>query len=118
MLARALAQRSKVLLLDEPTAHLDLSHQLQVFKIVEKLCHDEGTGVLCVLQDLNLAAEFCGRLILMTEGRILFEGKPEEVITIENLRKVYGVEVEIEQNPYSNRPMVIFRSRNERGGTQ
>ena len=118
MLARALAQRSKVLLLDEPTAHLDLSHQLQVFKIVEKLCREEGTGVLCVLQDLNLAAEFCGRLMLMTEGRILFEGKPEEVITIENLRKVYGVEVEIERNPYSNRPMVIFRSRNERGGTQ
>ena len=118
MLARALAQRSKVLLLDEPTAHLDLSHQLQVFKIVERLCRDEGMGVLCVLQDLNLAAEFCGRLILMTEGRILFEGKPQEVITIENLREVYGVKVEIEHNPYSDRPMVILRSRSERGDTQ
>lgn len=118
MLARALAQRSKVLLLDEPTAHLDLSHQLQVFEIVENLCRDEGVGVLCVLQDLNLAAEFCGRLILMTEGRILFEGKPQDVITIENLRKVYGVAVEIEKNRYSKRPMVIFSNRNEREETQ
>ncbi len=117
MLARALAQRSKVLLLDEPTAHLDLSHQLQVFKIVKRLCRDEGMGVLCVLQDLNLAAEFCGRLILMIEGRILFEGKPREVITIENLRQVYGVTVEIEHNPYSDRPMVILRNGDERGAT-
>ena len=113
MLARALAQNSKVLLLDEPTAHLDLSHQLQIFKIVKKLCSNEGTGVLCVLQDLNLAAEFCERIILMEEGRILLEGKPHEVITIENLRKIYGVAVKIKQNPYSNRPMVIFHNPNE-----
>jgi iron complex transport system ATP-binding protein len=93
ILARAFAQEPRVLLLDEPTAHLDLGHQVAVMKIAREL----GGAVVAVMHDLNLAAAFCAKLVLMDRGRIVAAGAPEDVLTAERVREVYGVEVEVER---------------------
>lgn len=113
ILARALAQRTEALLLDEPTAHLDLAHQLQVFELLLALVRKENLGVLAVIHDLNLAAEFCDRLILLSEGRIIAEGPPDAVITEDNLRRLYRVSVAVNRNPFTQRPLMQFRGRKE-----
>ncbi|HXZ43664.1 MAG TPA: ABC transporter ATP-binding protein [archaeon] len=105
-LARALAQEASILLLDEPTAHLDLRHQGIVLSIL--LAHHRerrGTTIL-VSHDLNLAAEHCDRLLLIAGGRILTAGRPEEVITPRNLEPAYGCPVTVERHPISGRPRV------------
>jgi iron complex transport system ATP-binding protein len=107
ILARALAQDTPLLLLDEPTAHLDLGHQLDTFELLGRLCRTEGKTVLCVSHDLNLSAEFFEHLVLLSEGRIHAEGPPSEVITGDHLRAVYGASVVIRPNPYSGRPVIV-----------
>lgn len=109
LLARALAQRSKTLLLDEPTTHLDLGHQVQIFEGLQRLCESEQLGVLCVMHDLTLAAEFCNRLLLMREGRLVAQGTPETVLNEDHLQSVYGIRVGVQQNPASGRPVVYLR---------
>lgn len=107
MIARALAQEPDVLLLDEPTAHLDLQHQLGILELVRRLAHNEGKAVLTVLHDLNLAAAFCDRLILMKSGRVVADGKPAEVLTAENVMNVYGTRVWMRSHPTSGRPYLV-----------
>jgi iron complex transport system ATP-binding protein len=107
-IARALAQQPQVMLLDEPTAHLDLGHQMQVLQLLERLNREQSLTVLCISHDLNLAAEYCHRLLLMSVGRIYAEGSPTEVLTVEHLRAVYGALVHVEANPYSGQPMVLL----------
>lgn len=105
-LARALAQETPILLLDEPTAHLDLRHQGIVLSIL--LAHhreSRGTTIL-VSHDLNLAAEHCDRLLLLAEGRVRAVGHPEEVITSQHLEPAYGCPVAVERHPVSGRPRV------------
>ncbi len=105
-LARALAQEAPILLLDEPTAHLDLRHQGIVLSIL--LAHHRerrGTTIL-VSHDLNLAAEHCDRLLLLASGRVLTAGHPGEVITPRNLEPAYGCPVTVERHPISGRPRV------------
>ncbi|MHB0911850.1 MAG: heme ABC transporter ATP-binding protein [Armatimonadota bacterium] len=106
-IARALAQQPKILLLDEPTAHLDIGHQMDIFELLTRLTRDRGISVVCVSHDLNLAAEYCERLILFSEGRVFADGAPGEVITEENLQAVYGTLVRIHENPHSGQPMVL-----------
>ncbi len=105
-LARALAQEAPILLLDEPTAHLDLRHQGIVLSIL--LAHhreSRGTTIL-ISHDLNLAAEHCDRLLLLAGGRVLSAGSPEEVITPRSLEPAYGCPVTVEPHPISGRPRV------------
>jgi iron complex transport system ATP-binding protein len=105
-LARALAQEAPILLLDEPTAHLDLRHQGIVLSIL--LAHHRerrGTTIL-ISHDLNLAAEHCDRLLLLAGGRVLAIGHPEEVITRKYLEPAYGCPVTVERHPVSGRPRV------------
>ena len=107
LLARALAQEPDVLLLDEPTAHLDLRHQTQMLALARALAHEHGKAVLAVLHDLNLAAGYCDRLLLLHEGHIVAQGTPEEVLTAANLRQVYGVRVWVRRHPLTGRPWLL-----------
>jgi len=103
ILARAFAQQPKVLLLDEPTAHLDLRYQLELMKLVR----EAGMTVLAVMHDLNLASMFCTRLFLLHEGRIVASGTPAQVLTIENIQRTYGVEVGVQPHPRHGGPMIV-----------
>jgi iron complex transport system ATP-binding protein len=96
IIARALAQKPRILLLDEPSNHLDISHQVEVFDLLHQLNEEQGLALLCVTHDLNTAAEYCDRILLMDRGRACAYGRPEEVITPPLVSAVYGVEVQVE----------------------
>ena len=95
VLARALAQQTPVLLLDEPTAHLDIGHQMAVAELVRTLAHDHGIAVLAAIHDLTLASLSCDRMAIMAEGRLLAEGTPAEVLTAEYIEQAYGVRLRV-----------------------
>jgi iron complex transport system ATP-binding protein len=105
-LARALAQEPRLLLLDEPTSHLDLGYQMETLERLAALNAESGTTLLAVLHDLNLAAAFCARVVLLSEGRIVADGSPDAVLTQERLRDVYRVEVLVLPDPVHGRPHV------------
>ncbi len=107
ILARALAQEPRILLLDEPTAHLDIHHQASVLGLIRKLAKEEGLAVLAVFHDLNLASSFSDRIILLANGRILATGLPEEVISQERLREAYGSSLVVLPRPDNLRPVVL-----------
>ena len=104
ILARALAQQTPCLILDEPTNHLDIKYQLEVLDIVKSL----GCTALCALHDLNLAAEYCDRIYILHDGRIVMEGTPEEVITEGMIREIYGVRASVERNPHTGMLNVVY----------
>jgi len=105
MLARGFAQRTDILLLDEPTANLDIKHQYSVSKRLRKLCHEKNLLILMVCHDLNIASKYCDRIILMKDGAVYAEGTPNDIITKENITEVYGVDCNILMD--CNRPFVI-----------
>lgn len=107
LLARALAQQPNVLLLDEPTAHLDLHHQRQVLALARALAHTQRKAVLVVLHDLNLAAEFCDALYLIKEGHVAAQGTPADVLTAANLLDVYRARVWVRPHPLTGRPLLL-----------
>lgn len=95
VIARALAQSTPVLILDEPTSSLDLYYQAAVYGLLERLNRDRGMSVVIVTHDVNLAAEYCTRLIGIREGRIVVDGPSREVMTTETIQALYGVQAEI-----------------------
>ena len=103
-LARALAQSPKELILDEPTNHLDVHHQIGLLRLVSKL---PVTSIIA-LHDLNHAAMFCDRLLVLQSGKVVASGVPEEVLTRELLRDVFSVEAYVEASPYHSRPHIHF----------
>ncbi len=103
-LARALAQEPAILLLDEPTAHLDLKHQRAVVEILRAHHRARGGTTVLISHDLNLAAEVCDRLVLLAQGRLRACGRPEEVMTDTILEAAYGCPVEVEHDPKTGRP--------------
>ena len=105
-LARALAQEPAILLLDEPTAHLDLKHRQVVVEVLSAHARTGGGTALLISHDLNLAAEVCDRLVLMARGGVTACGRPEEVITADHLEAAYGCPVEVTADPASGRPRV------------
>ncbi|HYV19776.1 MAG TPA: ABC transporter ATP-binding protein [Verrucomicrobiae bacterium] len=108
-LARALAQEPRLLLLDEPTAFLDLRHALGLYEILRRLNRERGLTVVTVSHDLSLAARYAGRLILLNRGRIAADGAPGEVVTPARLRDVYGAETDVFLDPTTGTPVVIAR---------
>lgn len=108
VIARALAQEPEVLLLDEPTAFLDLHHQLDVARIIRRINRDRGLTVVLVSHDLNLASQSCDRVLLLQEGTIVATGTPDEVISGERLEPVYGCRVLVDRHPQSGTPRVTL----------
>ena len=97
-LARAVAQQPQVLLLDEPTSNLDILHQLKILTLVRQLV-DDGLTAIAAIHDLNLAARFCDRLVLISEGRVVADGPAEDVLTPELIESAFGVESAIYREP-------------------
>jgi len=102
VIARSLAQNPELLLLDEPAAHLDIRYQLEVFNLLRQLNQEKGITIVLVSHDLNLASQYASRLVLVNGGKIFSEGRPSEVITEENIQKVYKVRVRITQDEEGN----------------
>ncbi len=105
-IAMALAQRTPVLLLDEPTANLDLAYQPAIMQMLRGLTA-LGRTVVTAVHDLTLAAQFCDAIALMSEGRFVAVGTPSEVLTTDRIREVYGAEVRVIDHPESGRPIVV-----------
>jgi len=101
VLARALAVESDILLLDEPTANIDLAHQALMFRLVRARCREKNCSAIVITHDLNLAAEFADKIILLKNGEIFAQGEPGEVLTRENLQSVFAVNVLLDTNPAS-----------------
>ncbi len=106
VVARALAQEPRLLVLDEPTAHLDLRYQAEVAGLLRRLNHERGVTILLVSHDLNLAAEVCDRLLLLAAGRAVAMGPPEAVLNESLLAAAFGCEVTVEKHPVTRRPAV------------
>jgi iron complex transport system ATP-binding protein len=106
VIARALAQQTPVLLLDEPTAHLDIGHQAAVLEMARDLRTRDGKAVLAIVHDLTLAAQYCDRLIMLHRGEVVAQGAPEDVVTPEVLREVYGTRAAVFPHPETGRPVV------------
>ena len=116
IIARALAQQAPILLLDEPTAFLDIKHQLEIYATLKRLNQDRGVTIVVVSHDLNLASQYCQRLLLLHEGRGFRTGSPAEVLTAEDLGIVYGCEVLIDQHPEAGTPRITLPALVSAGG--
>ncbi len=108
MIARGLAQEARIVLLDEPTSNLDLRHQLDVMRLMRDIAASESIVIVAVCHDINLAARYADRIVLLSDGRVKADGTPSEVITQENIRDVYGLECDIAD--VSGRPYMIYRT--------
>ncbi len=107
-IARGLAQKPKVLLLDEPTSHLDITHQVAILDLVRRLNRNEGLTVVIILHDLNLASEYCDTIALIGDGRITKCGPPAEVLNYQTIEEVYKTVVIVRENPLSGKPFVLI----------
>ena len=106
VLARALATEAAILLLDEPTANLDLAHQAAILALVRNRCNSRGTSALVVTHDINLAAEFSNHVLLMKDGKSVAFGRPDEVLTPEILKEVFAVRVLVDAHPITGVPRI------------
>jgi iron complex transport system ATP-binding protein len=111
VLAQALAQDAPVLLLDEPTTHLDARHVVEILAVVRGLARTDGRTVVAIFHDLNLASAYCDRVHALDEGRIVASGTPESVLTRELLREVFGVDAQVFPAGDSGRPFVLVEPR-------
>ncbi len=108
LIARVLAQETEAVLLDEPTANLDIGRQVDVLDLMGRLCRERGLAVLAALHDLNLAAQYCTKLVLVNAGRVHAQGTPAEVITEANIREVYGADHCVYAHPVNGLPAVLI----------
>ncbi|MBI2917258.1 MAG: ABC transporter ATP-binding protein [Chloroflexi bacterium] len=112
IVALALAQEPRVLLLDEPVAHLDIHQQVEVLELVSRLNRERGVTVVAAMHDLNLASLYFRRLLLLRRGRVFADGEPGQVITADNLEQVFGARVEVVPHPTAGVPYVVMMPRN------
>jgi iron complex transport system ATP-binding protein len=107
LLARALCQATPILLLDEPTAHLDLQYQVNILELVSELAHKDNLAVLVALHDLNLAAHYADRIALMVAGNIKALGKPKDVLQADIIEEAYCLPVQVVKHPFLDLPWVL-----------
>jgi iron complex transport system ATP-binding protein len=105
-IARALAQEPKIMLLDEPTSHLDIRFQVNICKLLRKL--RSHRSIVATFHDLNLASRFCSRLVLMKNGQLIAEGPPDQVLTPENIWKAYRIKVSVKKNPTTQKARYVL----------
>ena len=110
LIARALAQNPRILLLDEPTAFLDLNHQVEICTVLRRMNRESGLTVIWVSHDLNLASQYCDRLLLLNRGALFKMGTPDEVIQPDTIETVYGCRVLVDRHPMSGVPRVTLPS--------
>ena len=108
IIAKALAQEPSIIFLDEPTSHLDIGHQVMMLDMLKKFNKENDLTTVIVLHDLNLASEYCDSLIMLDDGKIFAQGTPEEVLTYQNIEKVYNTVVVVNKNPISSKPYVML----------
>ena len=106
VLARALATEAGILLLDEPTANLDLAHQATILALVRQRCDSRGTSALVVTHDINLAAEFSNHILLMKDGRSVAFGEPDDVLTSDLLKELFAIKVLVDAHPITGVPRI------------
>jgi iron complex transport system ATP-binding protein len=106
-IAMAIAQETELLLLDEPTTYLDMAHQLEILKLLEKLNREEGRTIVMVIHDLNHAARFSHHMVALRSGKIIKEGTSEEVMTSAVLKEVFQIDAEIVKDPRTKKPVCI-----------
>jgi iron complex transport system ATP-binding protein len=108
LIARALAQQPQIILLDEPNAHLDISHQVEIFSLLKSLSIEKGVTVIAVSHDLNLISSYSDKVILLSSGEVYAIGKPDFVLTGDNIKNVYGAEVIVDTNPITGSPRITL----------
>jgi iron complex transport system ATP-binding protein len=108
VIARALTQQPKAMLLDEPTANLDINHQVEILNLVKSLCREQGLTVIIALHDLNLAAQYCDWMVMLNGGKVYAEGTPLDILTAPNIKKVYGAEVFVYPHPINKLPTTLI----------
>jgi iron complex transport system ATP-binding protein len=108
VIARALAQEPELLFLDEPTSHLDIGHQVQILDLLKKINRVNNLTIVMILHDLNLASAYSNRIVLLDKGMVFKEGKPEEVLTYQNIEKVYKTLVLVNDHPVTGKPNVVL----------
>jgi iron complex transport system ATP-binding protein len=108
VIARALAQQPQILLLDEPTAYLDIRHQQEIYELLSRLNKERGITVIVVSHDLNLAGQYCRRLLMLVEGRMQADGPPQEVLKKDRIEAVYGCRVLMDSHPTTGRPRMTI----------
>jgi iron complex transport system ATP-binding protein len=111
LIARALTQKAQFVLLDEPTAQLDIRHKVEIFELISSLTRTQGLGVMVVSHDISLAAQYCHRMLLLNEGRIHGIGSPHEVVTTDTISEAYRCPVLVDKNPLTQTPRVTVLSK-------
>lgn len=106
-IAMALAQRTDIIFLDEPTTYLDICHQLEILELVQKLNKEQGCTIVMVLHDINQAIRFSDHLIAMKDGNIVANGTTQEVLTKDNLEKVFNIDVVLDEDPRTGKPLLV-----------
>ncbi len=114
VIARVLAQETEAILLDEPTANLDIGRQIEILDLIRHLCRENNLTVVAALHDLNLASQYCDRLVLINNERIHAEGTPREVINTKNIEEVYGAGSYVYNHPLSGLPAVLPNAGNSK----
>ncbi len=108
VIARALTQQPKAMLLDEPTANLDINHQVEILNLVKSLCAEQNLTITIALHDLNLAAQYCDWMVMLNGGKVYAEGTPLDILTARNIKKVYGAEVCVYPHPINKLPTTLI----------
>jgi iron complex transport system ATP-binding protein len=108
LIARVLVQETSAVLLDEPTANLDIGRQMDMLDLIKNLCREKSITALAALHDLNLAAQYCDRLLLIDDTGVYAQGTPDEVITDTNIKQVYGISNCVFKHPANGLPIVLL----------